>query len=260
VNDADLAELEHENLVSAFSTIFGFVDGAFAERANGVASILTGFPTVFYNQILVDAPTPDGDAITRAVAHARTRGHAFAVSLRVGADDAVVPLMAQLALEPVSEVPWIPGMAMYPLAANGSTMPEGHEIVRVCDERTLEDHITATSTGFGMPIEWVRGGMTMSVVEQPEVALYTGYADGAPVSTGVGFRTGRTLGVYDVSTVPGARRRGYGEHMSRHVIQEGMRDGCDVGILQASEMGKPIYERIGYRTVVEYMGYMDPGQ
>jgi hypothetical protein len=23
-------------------------------------------------------------------------------------------------------------------------------------------------------------------------------------------------------------------------------------------MGRPIYERLGYRTVVEYMGYIDP--
>ena len=30
--------------------------------------------------------------------------------------------------------------------------------------------------------------------------------------------------------------------------------GCDVAILQASEMGRPIYERLGFRTVVEYDG------
>ena len=37
-------------------------------------------------------------------------------------------------------------------------------------------------------------------------------------------------------------------------------DGCDVAILQSSEMGRPIYERLGYRTVVEYDGWIDPAE
>jgi GNAT superfamily N-acetyltransferase len=71
------------------------------------------------------------------------------------------------------------------------------------------------------------------------------------------FPTGNTIGVYNVATVPPARRRGYGEQITRRITDDAVLAGCDVATLQASDMGKPIYERLGYRTVVEYMGYVE---
>ncbi len=46
--------------------------------------------------------------------------------------------------------------------------------------------------------------------------------------------------------------------MTARVAADGASAGCDVATLQASEMGYPIYERFGFRTVVEYMGYAEP--
>lgn len=40
-------------------------------------------------------------------------------------------------------------------------------------------------------------------------------------------------------------------------MDDGAADGCDVAILQATDMGRPIYERLGFRTVVQYVGYVD---
>ena len=74
----------------------------------------------------------------------------------------------------------------------------------------------------------------------------------------MGVRTGSTIGVYTISTIPDARGRGYATTMTRRVAADGVRAGCDVAILQASDMGLPIYERLGYRTVIEYMGYVEP--
>jgi predicted GNAT family acetyltransferase len=64
--------------------------------------------------------------------------------------------------------------------------------------------------------------------------------------------------VYNVSTIPPFRRRGYGAAMTARIAADGVAVGGDVAILQASEMGYPVYERMGYRTVVEYMGYVEP--
>jgi predicted acetyltransferase len=74
----------------------------------------------------------------------------------------------------------------------------------------------------------------------------------------MGWRTGRTIGVYSIATIPSARRHGYGAAMTARVVADGARDGCDVAILQASPMGRPIYERLGFRTVVTYDAFTNP--
>jgi predicted GNAT family acetyltransferase len=88
--------------------------------------------------------------------------------------------------------------------------------------------------------------------------VYVGYAGGDPVASGLGWRTGRTVGVYSIATVESARRRGYGAAMTERVTADGVATGCDVAALQASEIGRPIYERLGFRTVVRYAAYVDP--
>jgi hypothetical protein len=46
--------------------------------------------------------------------------------------------------------------------------------------------------------------------------------------------------------------------MTARVMADGVVAGCDVAVLQASEMGRPIYERLGFQTVVRYAAYIDP--
>ena len=48
--------------------------------------------------------------------------------------------------------------------------------------------------------------------------------------------------------------------MTMQIVDDGASSGCDVAILQASHMGYPIYERLGFETVVEYVGFVDPAR
>ena len=85
---------------------------------------------------------------------------------------------------------------------------------------------------------------------------YTSY--GEPDTTGVGVRIGRTIGIYNIATIESARRQGLGAAITERVAADGAAAGCDVAILQSSPMGRPIYERLGYRTLVEYDGWIEP--
>lgn len=151
----------------------------------------------------------------------------------------------------------MPGMAMRPIVAVEE--PSGDlEIRRVDDHIGVDDHIRAAAAGFELPDEMLRSIVTDAMLDAPWAALYVGYLDGEPVTSGLGVRTGSTIGVYNIATVPDARRRGFGASMTARVIADGSAAGCDLAVLQASDMGKPIYERMGFRTVVEYVGYVEP--
>lgn len=256
---ASLALLEHENMIEALMAAAGLAPDSLVERSDGAVLIVTGLPPRLFNQVLVERDGVRPEAITAAVTKTRDRGDPFVVNLRVGTDDLHLPLMAELGLVPLSAEPWMPGMALHPLPPPGSAAPPpAHEIRRVTDSPGLQDHIVTAAAGFGMPVEWLEAIMGEPLVALPGLSLYVGYSDGVPVTTGLGMTTGRTIGVYNIATVEAARRRGLGAAMTMRIVDDGAKTGCDVAILQASDMGFPIYERLGFRTVVEYVGFVDP--
>jgi GNAT superfamily N-acetyltransferase len=225
-----------------------------------VVTILTGLPMDWFNQVLIegDEATPAG--ILAGVARARERGDPFVVRLREGTDDRFIQTLTRSGLSPAGEASSTPGMVAFPI---GSEPLEGYapselEIRRVTDAAGLVAHRHVVTRGFGSHPLVALGTACPGLLDRPECVVYVGYAGGAPVVSGLGWRTGRTIGVYSIATIASARRRGYAAAMTARVMADGVAAGCDASALQASEMGRPIYERLGFRTVVRYSAYVDP--
>lgn len=246
-------------MIELFALVGANVPGALVRRSGGVVLVITGLPFLLFNQVVVEDDTATGAGIADAVAKARARGSPFVVNLRAGTDDRLLEVIGRLGLIPLSADPWMPGMAMHPVPRQAAMHTPDHEIRRVSDDAGIEDHIQTATAGFEMPELVVRSVVGPALVRRPEIALYVGYANGEPVSSGLGIRTGRTIGVYNISTLAPFRKRGFGAAITARVAADGVSAGCEVAILQASDMGRPVYERMGYRTVVEYMGYVEPG-
>jgi hypothetical protein len=259
-----LAEREHGNLVEAFTWISSHAPGAVERRDAGLTALLSGLPAWLFNQILVDG---DPDRVTRealeaAVGLARSRPAPWAVNLREGPDDAVASLAEEIGLHRVSPEPWVPGMALDNAAdavRRAPAVPDGLVLVRAADQRTIDDHVQVAAEVFEMPAPLVLVVLGEASWLDPAIAVYTGYHDGVPVAAGLGFRTGATIGIYNIATIASARRRGFGEAVTWRVIADGVAAGCDAAVLQASEMGMPVYERMGFRHVVGYTGWVDSG-
>jgi hypothetical protein len=110
--------------------------------------------------------------------------------------------MAQLGLIPLSAESWMPGMAVSPLPPSGTaTLVPGHEIRPVTDRSGVRDLIVTGAAGFGMPVEFAEAVIGESLAARPDASACVGYSDGVPVTTGLGIRTGRTIGVYYIATV-----------------------------------------------------------
>jgi ribosomal protein S18 acetylase RimI-like enzyme len=123
------------------------------------------------------------------------------------------------------------------------------EFARVCDGPVKDAFCAIGSTCFNVPLAWF-----CEVFDSPGVwtdfAAYVGYVDGEPVSTSATVIGGGAVGVYNVATMPGRRRDGYGEAIMRHALEQARREhGMSRTILQSTPQGFELYQRMGYRTV-----------
>lgn len=258
MDDATLARLEHENMIETMSAGVANAPGSLVRRRDGVALLASGLPARFFNQISIEHDGATLDAVAEAVAAIRERGQPFEVHLRRRTDDRFRPLMADLGLVLPAEADPMPGMALHPIPLRATAIPAGHEIRRVADQAAMDDHLRAAALGFGVPEDMLRAIAAPDTWQRPGNTVYVGYTDGEPVTTGLGVRTGRTIGVYNIATIESARRRGLGAAITERVAADAVAVGCDVAILQSSPLGRRVYERLGYRTVVEYDGWIEP--
>jgi ribosomal protein S18 acetylase RimI-like enzyme len=247
MDGATLARLENDNMAQWLRVSCGQVAGSVVREDAGVTAFGTGLPLALFNQVVVTADNASVAGMKAAIHALQGRDAPFYLVLRRGIDDRFSRLAIELGL--VFEEGILPGMALHPILRDPGA-PEGHEIRRVGDAAGLDDHLRVLSEGFGVPEAVGRPWIGAELWEREGCTVYVGYTDGLPVSSGFGIRTGRTIGVYNIATLPSARRRGYGAAMTTRVVADGAAAGCDVAILQASELGRPIYERLGFRTVI----------
>lgn len=101
---------------------------------------------------------------------------------------------------------------------------------------------------------WIEG---MVARPPPHLRLYFGCVDDQPVATAARFTRGPIAGVYFVQTHPEHRRRGYGRALTA-AAADGRPEGSAVSCLQATDMGRPLYESMGYRAIGEYEFWQVP--
>lgn len=77
---------------------------------------------------------------------------------------------------------------------------------------------------------------------------YIGLLNGEPVSWASVFYAMGVAGVYAVSTLPEARRRGVGSALTLQALLDARERGYRVGVLQSSKMGYNVYRRLGFET------------
>ncbi|HWI64771.1 MAG TPA: GNAT family N-acetyltransferase [Symbiobacteriaceae bacterium] len=89
--------------------------------------------------------------------------------------------------------------------------------------------------------------------------MFVGEVDGEVIATGTGTHRGDVGWVGQISVLPGYRGRGYGTAMTRHVMDVMAGLGCRSLLLFATEMGRPIYERLGFELESEFVVWAGAG-
>jgi GNAT superfamily N-acetyltransferase len=224
-------------------------------------SILSDIPFDWFNQVLIERSDATSAGLLAGVEEGLGHAGGFVVRLRDGVDDRFIPTLNRIGLIAAGEATTTPGMIAFPIdrdrvtdALAPSHLP-GFEIHPVINTVGIDEHRNVVTEGFGSHPSVAVGTTCSELLDRPDCVVYVGYADSAPVVSGLGWRTGRTIGVYAIATIPSARRRGYGAAMTARVVTDGLAAGCDVAVLQASQLGRPTYERLGFRVDVRYTAY-----
>jgi GNAT superfamily N-acetyltransferase len=100
---------------------------------------------------------------------------------------------------------------------------------------------------------WRDGSFTLAAqaMDPERYRLYAARIDGRAVSVlGIHDCAG-DAGVFFVATLPEARGRSLAGALLGRAVTEARDRGCDISTLQATKLGAPVYERLGYRTICE---------
>lgn len=245
---AGLAGL-HANWAAWLEGIAGHVAGAEVRQFGSLRVAATGVPVLLFNQAFA-FEVPDAAALRDAVDWLSSRGAPFMVP--TPAEN--VAELAQIATAVgLVESDWsMPGMQIQ-LGGVRQSLPDGLRIVRAVEPAHLDDFAVAVAGGFGAPPEVARMVTPDSVLGGDDHNQHlVGYVDDEPVASAELFATGEIAGVYSVAVPEQHRRRGYGEALTAAVMVAGRELGCTIGCLQASGMGRPVYERMGFETFTDY--------
>jgi ribosomal protein S18 acetylase RimI-like enzyme len=148
----------------------------------------------------------------------------------------------------------LPGMVAEKLLPPRRPLP-GLKVRRVCDRATQEEFCAVGSVCFNVPLSWFREVFESNAVWE-RFAGYVAYVGSEPVSTAAIVIDGSVAGVYNVATIPGYQRLGYGEAIMRHALDEVQREhGVQRTVLQSTRAGLPLYLRMGYRAVTNVAVY-----
>lgn len=98
----------------------------------------------------------------------------------------------------------------------------------------------------------------MAFGPDPALVCFVARLDGRPVATSALYTGTGVAGLYGVGTLPEARGRGYGRAVSAAALAEGRRRGLRIGALLSSDLGLPVYRRLGFREVGSASFYASP--
>ena len=218
----------------------------------GVFAFSSRLPLSLFNGCVVVRQATESD-LQAGLAWIRERDLPY----RAWIDEGRAPGLSEVAIAEglvPDEEPY-PGMVLHPVPEPPS--PAAGVVIEAVSTAGLDEHL-AVRVADGLRADLAERLFSASFSADPDVEFFTARLDGRPVGASIAIRSDDVCGIYAVGTLEHARRRGVGTAATWACVAAGTSWGCDIIVLQASDMGLPIYEAMGFRTVVEYSVFRQP--
>ncbi|MFY2556393.1 GNAT family N-acetyltransferase [Corallococcus terminator] len=106
---------------------------------------------------------------------------------------------------------------------------------------------------------WGKWDDILTVWKQPPllpVHTLVAREEGRALACGFSLDVGDTAGVYMVVTLPEARGRGLAAEVMRGLLTGARQRGLAASVLQATEQGRSVYRKLGYRELGDWVNWM----
>jgi ribosomal protein S18 acetylase RimI-like enzyme len=217
------------------------------------------FPGAFRNcMVRVVGSVPAVEVLQRAQSFFSERGRGYTLLARASRDADLIAALQGAGMTPLADSPCM----LIEQAVAEPEVPAGIRIERMTELRHVLDAVAINAEAYEalkLPAAETRVffGRPQEVLS-PRTMGFIAYRDGVPLSTALTLLSGEGAGVYWVGTAAAARRSGLGELCTRLATNAGFAAGARVVTLQASPLGEPIYQRLGYRTYDRQLRFRFP--
>ncbi|WP_438711534.1 GNAT family N-acetyltransferase [Aquimarina muelleri] len=89
-----------------------------------------------------------------------------------------------------------------------------------------------------------------------DIHYYLAYYNDEPIGTAILFQTNNIVGVHGVGVVHQMRKRGFAAQIMKSLINVAIINNMDYVMLQASDMGKNVYLKLGFKELFEIRNYV----
>ena len=246
----------HLNLVESSRRLFELDSGAAIEAEEGwlLGAGTPEHPVISNAVFRIDDGVDATELIARAGDFFGERERRFSLWVR-GEEAEDQDLLAAATSAGMAQVYAMPEMVLSG-RVEVPELPEGVELRRLTAEdaggRDFWEIAAVAYTDIGWPPENFVVYKNQAGLAGDGIVAFIAYLDGKPVSIAMTIVSHGVAGVYWVGTLPEARGKGLARALTAAATNAGFDLGAEVASLQASPMGKPIYEAMGYETIFSY--------
>lgn len=242
----DLVDRIVDGMIDAWRDRATGIDGGEVLELDGLVLALTNLGADDQNVTLVEREPADPlAALGQAEAQFRTRGRQFGVKVVVGRTPSVESALRELGLQRILSEPV---MAVAVSDVVRAPTPTGVVIERARKAEDLSAAIDLEIEVFGTKRPIAEALLPPAMADHPKMRAYVARLDGRPAAGAQARRDGRTVGVFGVGTIERARRRGIGAALASFVVMD-HGEVADVAWLESSDLGLPVYERLGFGAI-----------